>query len=212
MNVSQTFSAKSIVCLFVNHCDCPPASFWFFLFILSSLSLSLSLSVVCLSLCLYQSIYLSIFLTFSIFFLFFSMYIYIYTYRKRSLCRGYRCKKWIMQFDFKTRKRPLTFHKTRIEKKRCMNPTILPLGIGKYYGKLNSLTFVCFIYHPMNINCYVPFLINTLDTIVRWVKYAISVVTTSSHHLHAAGEYFILLMLKRFPFHFQSPFWLFLIQ
>ena len=30
---------------------------------------------------------------------------------------------------------------------------------------------------PMNINMYVPFLINTLDTIVRWVMYWLS-----SHH------------------------------
>ena len=49
---------------------------------------------------------------------------------------------------------------------------------------------------PMNINRYDPFLINTLDTFVRWVNmltmYTPRIVV---YLLHAAGEYCILLML-----------------
>ena len=41
----------------------------------------------------------------------------------------------------------------------------------------------------MNINGYVPFLINMSDTIVRWVKYAGEEVTSrSGYFLHATGE------------------------
>ena len=48
---------------------------------------------------------------------------------------------------------------------------------------------------PMNINGYVPFLINTLDTIVSWVKIYYVVTTSSGYFLHAAGKYRILLMV-----------------
>ena len=42
----------------------------------------------------------------------------------------------------------------------------------------------------MNINGYVSFFINTLDTIVGWVKYVNQVIITSRGYLlHSAGKY-----------------------
>ena len=50
---------------------------------------------------------------------------------------------------------------------------------------------------PVNSNGYVPFLINTLDIILRMDIFPYEVVTTSCGHLlHTAGEYCILLMTE----------------
>ena len=59
---------------------------------------------------------------------------------------------------------------------------------------MGGINFV--VYTNWSINDFVPFLINTFDTIVRGGERADFVVTASCGYLlHGAGKYCILLML-----------------
>ena len=89
---------------------------------------------------------------------------------------------------------------------------IYPLMLIVYCNYEPTINFFVLYTIPMNINGYVPFLINMLDTIVRGWKYANKVVITSSGYLlHAAGKS-IVIYYKDFHFIFNLCFHYFLFS